>query len=204
MNSLLMDRKTRDLSPNEALSVADLQSLWRLESGALRMDCMQVGEPCDFVRLVLPGDLLGVESLVGVTDHLLVQAITPARLVPVVVLETGQLTQVLTDAVLRGHQRCRELVGLRTSTVMVRIKRLLQMLANGDGRDSGASMTCAIPSLRDMAVIVNAAPESVCRSLASLREQHLLHECGPRNSKHTRLQLREHRLQPGLLFNASI
>lgn len=198
MNSCVMNRQTRELLPREALSPADLQSLWRLESGALRIDSEAPGEARDFVRLALPGDLLGVEHLVGVMDGLLVRAITPTRLVPVVWLEGAPLTQLLMDAVVKGHQRCREVVSLRTGSTTVRIKRLLQMLAHGDEAGSGEPSACALPTLNDMAAIVNAAPETVCRVLASLRQLDFLQDCSPSSAKHHRLELREHRLLPGV------
>lgn len=196
MNSCVMNRQTRELLPREALSSADLHSLWRLESGALRIDSETPGGARDFVRLALPGDLLGVESLVGVAESLLVRAITPTRLVPVVLHDSGQLKQMLMDTIVKGHQRCRQMVSLRTGSTTVRIKRLLQMLVNGDEPGAGEHSACALPTLNDMAAIVNAAPETVCRVLGSLRQLDVLQDCSPSSAKHHRLELREHRLRP--------
>jgi CRP-like cAMP-binding protein len=197
MNYLLINRQPRLLLPREALPHAELQVLWRLESGALRMDSDAPDESSDFVRLALPGDLLGVESLVGVTERLVVRALTPARLVPVVWHKEKQLTQLLMAAVLKGHQRCREVVSLRTGSATVRIQRLLQMLVHKEASDASEAAVCALPSLSDMAAIVNAAPETVCRVLGSLRQLNFLQDCSPRGVRHNRLDLREHRLQPG-------
>jgi hypothetical protein len=49
-----------------------------------------------------------------------------------------------------------------------------------------------------MATIVNAAPETVCRVLASLRELDFLQERSPESAKHHRLEVREHRVKPGM------
>lgn len=174
MNYSSKDGKTRQLVQREVLSQADLQRLWRLESGALRIDSVGPDQANAFVRLALPGDLLGVERLVGMTDSLAVRAITPARLVPVVLLEEGHRLQLLMDAVVKGHQRCREVVSLRTGAAAVRIKRLLHMLAHDEQSDASERIACALPTLCDMADVVNASPETVCRVLSSLRQLDLL------------------------------
>lgn len=202
MNAFLMDRQPRHLLAREALSTSDGQTLWQLASGALRIDSSAtLDAPRAFVRLALPGDFLGVESLVGMTDPLWVRALTPARLVPVVVLDQSQLTQLLMDAVLKGHQRCREVVNLRTGSALERVKRLLLMLAGDGNKDSAGAAceatVCALPNLNDMAAIVNAAPETVCRVLASLRELNFLEDCSPPSARNYHLELREHRLRPG-------
>ncbi|MDO8772824.1 MAG: Crp/Fnr family transcriptional regulator [Burkholderiaceae bacterium] len=180
MNYRSMDTNTRHLMQREALSQADLQVLWRLESGVLRIDSAGSHAGSDFVRLALPGDVLGVESLVGVKDRLVVRAITPARLVLVVLLEEGERMQLLMNAVMQGHQRCREVVSLRTDSAPVRLKRLLHMLANGDPVDTGEPIACTLPSLHDMATVINATPETVCRVLRSLRQLNLLQQREPR------------------------
>ena len=108
------DRNSRQLSQNEVLPQADLHALWRLESGALRIDSEAPDGRSEFAHLALPGDYLGVESLAGMPDSLTVRAITPARLVPVILEEEGQRMQLLKDAIVKGHRRCREVVSLRT------------------------------------------------------------------------------------------
>lgn len=202
MNYFLLNRQSRELAPRETLAVEDMQSLWRLESGTLRIDSVQIGESSDFVRLALPGDLLGVESLAGVQEHLLVRAITPVRLVSVALHDKEQLTQLLMSAILKGHQRCREVVSLRTGSTTVRIKRLLQMLLRSGDGNFGEHMACVLPTLSDMAAIVNAAPETVCRVLTSLRQLDLLQDRSPPSAKYHRLELREHRVRSGTTARA--
>ena len=198
MNSLLTPRAEHALFQRETLSPTDLQSLWRLESGALRLDSQAADGGSDFVRLALPGDLLGVESLAGVTDHLTVRAITPARLRPVDLVDTTHLTQLLMETLSKVHQRCREMASLRTGSTTVRIQRLLQMLSGGGTSQASEPTRCALPTLSDMATIVNAAPETVCRVLTSLRELDFLQERSPESAKHHRLEVREHRVKPGM------
>jgi hypothetical protein len=59
------------------------------------------------------------------------------------------------------------------------VKRLLLMLASTDDSGTGESAAWALPSLSDMAAIVNVAPETVCRALANLRQSHFLQYDSP-------------------------
>ncbi|QJQ06746.1 Crp/Fnr family transcriptional regulator [Undibacterium piscinae] len=197
MKQYLSDKPARDLLPGEALSVADLQAIWRLESGAMRIDSVETDGASSFVRLVLPGDVLGMESLAGVEDTLLVRALVPVSLVPVSALDAQHLTRLLMDAVQTAHYRCREVVRLRSGPVDQRVKRLLQMLAYADAAGLGPAMACAMPSLGNMAEIVNATRETVCRVLANLRENHFLEDCNTQSPKRKLLEHREHRVCPG-------
>jgi CRP-like cAMP-binding protein len=185
----------RVLGPRDTLSPTELPHLWRVESGALRIDSTDAHGASSFVKMALPGDLIGVERLVGVTDHFDVQALTTSRLLPLSLFNEADLKQLLVESVAKGYQRSRELATLRTGSTEARVQRLLVMLAhNKDGQHTAAT-TCALPSLGDMATIVSAARESVCRALANLRQINFLQECNPTLSKHRRLKLREHRLQ---------
>jgi CRP-like cAMP-binding protein len=177
------DRMSRQLSQNEVLPEADLHALWRLESGALRIDSEAPDGRSEFAHLALPGDYLGVESLAGMPDSLTVRAITPARLVPVILEEEGQRMQLLKDAIVKGHRRCREVVSLRTGEAADRIKRLLHLLAHSEHGQMSARIACTLPSLKDMAFIVSMTPESVCRVLSNMRQTNQLQ---PRVRKTTR------------------
>ena len=79
----------------------------------MRIDSTAADGSFEFAHLALPGDYLGVENLVGMQGSLAVRAITPARLVPVMVLDEEQRIRVLTEAFIQGHRRCRELPSLK-------------------------------------------------------------------------------------------
>lgn len=184
MGDYVTDRNGRQLSKHEVLSLDDLHALWRLESGALRIDSAGPDGSSEFTRLALPGDYVGVENLVGMQDSLTVRAITPALLVPVMLVEEGQRVQLLMDAIVKGHRRCRELLGLRTGEAVGRLKRLLKLLAGNERNgDSSGPIACILPSLKDIAFIVNLTPESVCRILGELRQ---MDQLVPRVRKTTR------------------
>jgi len=193
MDSYVTPRVEHQLFQREALSSSDLHSLWRLESGALRVDSQGEDGHSEFVRLALPGDLLGVENLAGVTDKITVRAITPARLRPVDLVDKNHLTQILMEPLSRVHQRCREVASLRTGSTTVRLQRLLRMLSGQNG--AGEQTVCALPTLSDMATIINAAPETVCGVMTNLREIEVLKERDPEHSKHCRLESREHQIK---------
>jgi len=183
----------RDLAQRETLSITETHTVWHLESGALRIDSTGADGTELLVRLALPGDLLGIESLLGVTDRFTVRALTPSRLVPLALLE-DKLPQLLMDSVITGYRRSREMVQLRTGSAEERVKNLLVMLAEtGRGTQRG-SATCALPTLGDIAGIVHTAPETVSRVLTSLRQTSFLQDCSPQTAKHKKLELRTHRL----------
>ena len=189
----LHNGQTRDLAQRETLSITETHTVWRLESGALRIDSAGSDGTETLVRIALPGDLLGIESLLGVPDRFAVRALTPSRLVPLDLLE-GQLPQMLMDSVITGYQRARQMVQLRTGSAEERVKSLLVMLAeSGQGAKKG-SATCALPTLADIAGVVHAAPETVSRVLASLRQASFLQDCSPLTAKHSKLEHRKHRL----------
>lgn len=175
MDNFVTDRGSRQIAQNEELPQADLHGLWRLESGALRIDGAGADGSFELAHLALPGDYLGVESLVGMHSSFTVRAITPAHLVPVPVLDEAKRIQVLTDAFIRGHQRCREVLNLRTGESTQRIKRLIHLLAHHpEHGDQSGRIACTLPSLKDMAFLVSLTPESVCRVLSSLRQSEQL------------------------------
>ena len=159
MDLCVTPRAEHQLFQRESLSSSDLHSLWRLESGALRVDSQGEDGNSEFVRLALPGDLVGVETLAGVTDNLTVRALTPARLRPVDLVDKNHLTQILMETLSRVHQRCREVASLRTGSTTVRLQRLLRMLS-GDKHT-----VSALPTLSDMAAIIHLKRQRAAREL---------------------------------------
>lgn len=194
MNQNLLNRQIRHLQQREALSITETHFLWRLESGALRIDSTGTDETETLVRLALPGDVLGMESMLGVPDRFTFRALTVSRLVPVDP-QAGQLPALLEACVITSYQRNRDMVKLRTGSAEERIKGLLRLLASGDGNAGDETAACAVPTLNDIAAIVHAAPETVCRTLASLRQVSFLQENSPQGDKFKRLAQRAHRLQ---------
>ena len=194
--------QARLLAQREALTLTGSHTVWRLESGAVRIDSMGVDGPESLVRLGMPGDLLGIESLLGVEDRFTVRALTPSRLVAVSPV-AGTLPQLLMETVVTGYRRSRQMVQLRTGSAEERVKSLLVMLTDAGRVNAGGSATCALPTLGDIAGIVHIAPETVSRALASLREASFLQDCSPKTAKYRKLELRTHRLVARKIIPAS-
>jgi CRP-like cAMP-binding protein len=192
MIKYLVNDQGRNLMQREALSNTETHTVWRLESGALRIDSKRTNETETLVRLAMPGDLIGVESLLGVQDRFTVRALTPSRLVPLELAE-GMMQELLMDSVITGYQRSREIVKLRTGTAEERVKHLLVILTEAGRGNTKGNATCALPTLGDIAGIVHVALETVCRVLASLRQASFLQDCSP-TTANSKLEHRTHRL----------
>ncbi len=191
--------KLRQLAPREVLAPDELCQLWRVESGALRMDSAPKGETARFVRLALPGDVIGVERWAGTDDSMALRALVATRLSPVVV--TGApMMQILMDTVVVGHQRCREVVTLRTGPVAKRIKALLLMFAQipAGSAEAGRITECAVPQIADLSDIVDAAPETVSRVFGSMRELDFLQDRRPQKARFSSQALRSLEMVAGM------
>ncbi len=202
MNQRKEARVELHLEARDLLASQALHHLWRLESGALRLDSRNDGGAPTFVRLMLPGDLVGVEALAGVATRIEVGALTPSLLVPVDLPEGKLLTQMWMDAVSQAHHRARDMATMRTGPTDKRVRQLLQVLSGGPSLGGDEALDCKLPSLNDMATILNLAPETVCRVLSTLRQSNVLRDVSPKPSKFSRLYNRSHNLSQSLAMAA--
>ena len=164
---------SRLLAPRETLELKEPDLLWRVASGALRIDSSFKGESAKFLRLALPGDVIGVERWAGTDDCLTLQALVDTRVSAV--HATGlPMMQILMDTVVTNHQRCREVVSLRTGAIHHRLRVLFWMFAQvarqqSAGRDSPAS-GFSVPRMADISDMVDAAPATVSRALHHIHD----------------------------------
>lgn len=196
-------RSNRTLQARQTLPAPDLALLWRVQSGALRIDSAAEGEASRFMRLALPGDVIGVEQWVGTDDALSVRALTPVCLTPLQA-SGAPMMQVLMETVVIAHQRCREVVSLRTGPVSQRVKCLLLMFADKVSPDAQSQAECTLPMLNDMADILDAAPETVSRVFSSMRQLDYLQERKPHKARFDSLALRAQRLIPGMSVSSAL
>lgn len=191
------------LSAREGLAAQDMAQMWRVASGALRIDSAQPGEASRFMRLALPGDVIGVEQWVGTHDTLSVRALTPVTLSPVQA-SGPEMMHILMETVVQAHQRCREVVSLRTGTAAQRVKCLLLMFADSVNPDAKTTSECALPNLGDMADILDAAPETVSRVFSSMRRLDYLQDRKPKKARFSSLALRAQALIPGMTASSAV
>lgn len=203
MNTAFADTSVCCLSAREGLAISDLVHMWRVQSGALRIDSAPAGEARRFMRLALPGDVIGVEQWVGSGDTLSVRALTPVRLSPVQV-DGAEMMALLMETVVLAHQRCREVVSLRTGPVSQRVKCLLLMFADSVNQEAKTTAECALPNLSDMADILDAAPETVSRVFGSMRKLDYLQDRKPHRARFSSLALRAQELIPGMTASSAL
>lgn len=203
MNTELPTPARHSLSAREGLAAQDMAQMWRVASGALRIDSAQPGEASRFMRLALPGDVIGVEQWVGTHDTLSVRALTPVTLSPVQA-SGPEMMHILMETVVVAHQRCREVVSLRTGTAAQRVKCLLLMFADSVNPDVKTTSECALPNLGDMADILDAAPETVSRVFSSMRRLDYLQDRKPKKARFSSLALRAQALIPGMTASSAV
>jgi CRP-like cAMP-binding protein len=148
--------------------------LWRLKEGLVRLD-RHHGSGQQAVQLALPGDLIGVEALCGRPYQFSAVAFTPCRLERVSVEGRSTVREPLLQQALLQHQtRCLDMAALRTGTVPQRMAHLLRLLgfdrqaAARDCDDCARLIRQSLPTLREVAHMVDAKTETVCRALAQL------------------------------------
>lgn len=158
---------------NVFFRAGDSGLLWRVVEGTARLDRESADARLP-VLLALPGDLLGVEALCDQPYQFTASAFTDARVEPVPVASEIERQALLRQALCQQQQRCHDMAMLRTGSVLQRLACLLRLLGlpwQGahavDDRQADA-LRAALPALKELAQMVDAKPETVCRALAQL------------------------------------
>lgn len=148
--------------------------LWRLQEGLVRLD-RHHGGTRQAVQLALPGDLVGVEALCGRSYQFSAVAFTPSRLERIALHgRSGAREPLLQQALLQTQARCLDMAALRSGTVAQRMAHLLRLLgfdrqaAQRDCDECAHIIRRSLPALREVAHLVDAKTETVCRALALL------------------------------------
>lgn len=130
------------------------------------------------VRLLRPGDVAGMEALVGETYHHTAIALQDAdvcRIPSEVVMRLDQTNQSVHQALLQRWQRSVDqadhfIVALSTGPAEARMARLLITLGCG-----GALPETTIPSREDMGALLGITTETASRVIAEFRRRGLIH-----------------------------
>lgn len=138
--------------------------VWRVLTGVLRLERPGLDGQM-LVQLALPGDLIGVEALCALPHAYSASALTQAKVEPVTI--NGELIHYATMAkgFLQQQRQTLDMMRLRSGPIQQRIAYLLTMLGkDGEGRLRSVRRD-ELPTLREMAQIVDSALETVCREL---------------------------------------
>jgi CRP-like cAMP-binding protein len=147
--------------------------VWQLETGALRLD--RVGrEGPRFMQLVLPGDLMGLELLAAYPYTYSARAIVRSTARRHIAVGESDRRVTLVEGLMQQQRRGEDLVILRSGSAQDRLKHLLLLLAPDDNAWLGENPHCPLPTIKDMAAIIDTAPETVSRIFGHLKRNRLL------------------------------
>jgi hypothetical protein len=159
---------------------------WRVEEGLVLLDMSEPGGT-GFTQLALPGDWLGAEfeteGTYAYRAHALVACVLSLDTQPDAATVWRQ-----------HHRRSREAMLLRTGSAPERLKQLLLSLPAVDA--SGGHRE--LPTLKDMAEIIDSAPETVSRILSHLRRASVLQHRQRQGAGFDRSELLNCVLPPGM------
>lgn len=147
--------------------------LWRVAEGVVRLD-RESGPQRLPVQLALPGDLVGIESLCDLPYQFTATAFKACRLERVPVADESHRQDLLRQALLQQQDRSHDMATLRTGSVVQRVAHLLQLLGlpwQNLTALAGAradAVRAQLPALRELALMIDAKHETVCRALAQL------------------------------------
>lgn len=151
----------------------DFGPLWRVAEGVVRLD-RESGPQRLPVQLALPGDLLGIESLCGLHYQFTATALNDCQLEPVPVNDEVHRQALLRQALLQQQDRSHDMATLRTGSVLQRVAHLLQLLGlpwqnlTSLAAVQADAVRTQLPALRELAQVVDAKHETVCRALGQL------------------------------------
>jgi CRP-like cAMP-binding protein len=149
------------------LRAGTLGTVWRVREGAFRLE-RPVREGQTVVHLALPGDLVGVEALCAAPYACTVTALSDSVVTPEALVGEAGLLATLSAVLLQQQRQSFDMARMRSGTVPMRLAHLLQLLARHAGGTAGDLERKALPSLKDMAQMIDATHETVCRELNRL------------------------------------
>jgi hypothetical protein len=149
--------------------------LWRVVSGVVRLD-QRGTDTTVLVSLAMPGDLIGYETLLGGTHSFDASALVPAVLQAIAPKTQAERNALMVEALLQQPQRSHDMARIRTGPVVARVATLLRLLGHlpppdflsGDDTVDADAVRNQLPTLRELAGVVDAKHETVCRVLAQL------------------------------------
>lgn len=146
-------------------------TVWLVVQGLVRLD-REDGPERQPVQIAVPGDLIGTEALCNQPFQFSATALTACRLEAVNVADSRAQAILLQQALMQQQARSQDMAALRTGTVFQRITHFLYLLgfewSNASPVPNAEAIRAALPTLREVAQVVDAKTETVCRVLGQL------------------------------------
>ena len=147
------------------VTILGQRQVWQLQRGLLMVQSLS--RPGEAVRhLALPGDWLNLECLCDLPADTRITALMPSQLRPLAQPPLADGPALIRNLLLQQRRWTDDMLALRTGSVEQRLGHWLELLSRAGG---AAASSDEVPTLREIATLVDAAPETVCRVLARLR-----------------------------------
>lgn len=161
----------KSLKNGESLfNQGDSGTLWRVEQGAILLQ-KATDDGVALTQIALPSDIIGLEGLCNQTYTNSAIALVETKLIQQDVSGEFSAFPAVAEGYLQQQQRMHDMSKLRTGSVASRLKYLVQMLAKSkDGKRKKLDRK-DLPTLREMAQILDIAGETICRELKALLPQ---------------------------------
>jgi CRP-like cAMP-binding protein len=136
-------------------------ALWRVVSGAFRVERQGDGAHA-LIQLALPGDCIGLESLFGQPCTVTVSALVASTAHIEPVPDEATRLALVAQALVQQQRQAQDMARLRIGAAADRVAWLVRCVG-GDVADPATRK--ALPPLKEMAQIIDVAPETICRQL---------------------------------------
>ena len=159
---------TIDVSRGQCLLTAGgVGPVWRVTQGVFKLEREGQDGPI-LVQLAQAGDLIGVESLCTEPYAFTAVALVKAQAIPHVVSQDMDRFTTMTQGFLQQQRQTCDMHRLRTGPIVQRLAYLLTVLGKqADGRVFNVPRK-ELPTLKEMARVVDSTFETVCRELNTL------------------------------------
>ena len=155
----------KSLKKGESLfKEGDSGTLWRVAQGAILLQ-KATDDGVALTQMALPGDIIGLEGLCNRPYTNSAIALVETKLIQQGVFGEFSAFAAVAEGYLQQQQRMHDMSKLRTGSVASRLKHLVQMLAKSKHGKREKLDRKDLPTLREMAQILDVAAETVCREL---------------------------------------
>jgi len=141
--------------------------LGRVNAGCIALHSSD-GAWTERMTLAASGDWLGGEWQSETPVRIRLNALTDACL-SWHAWNTSHAIRLLTQSLAQQKQRAADLLALRTGSAENRCRHLLKLLSDAGGSHRPSVQAIPLPGLKDMARLLDLAPETTCRVMARLR-----------------------------------